>query len=126
MTTAPVLSSLGTLCQLGCNVPLKSFYLELLAVDFLRQSEWKMKDYYYYDWIMRDFFKYLKTKENGYIFAPGTYEALYLGDEWKSRCDSAYDRALKACDYEHDDYINLAGLEWQKIFGNQIPQDPIT
>lgn len=111
--------------QSYCNVPLKSFYLELLATDFLRKCEWRKNGYFYYDWIMRDFFKYLQSKENGYIFVPGTYETISLGNAWKSRCDSAYARALKACEYEHGDYVNLAGEEWQKIFGTLIPQNPL-
>jgi hypothetical protein len=109
----------------NCNVPLKSFHVELLAADFLRQCEWKMNGFFYYDWIMRDFFKYLQSRENGVLFVPGTYETLYLGNAWKSRCESAYSRALKACEYEHADYVNLAGEEWRKIFGDQIPQDPL-
>ena len=110
--------------QYQCNVPLKSFYLELLATDFLRLCEWRKNGYFYYDWIFRDFFKYLKTQANGYIIVPGTYELINIGDAWKSRCDTAYDRVLKACDFEKEDYVFLAGEEWQKIFGTQIPQNP--
>lgn len=103
------------------NVPLKSFYIELLAADFLKTSEWRKQDYFYYDWIMRDFFKYLKTKANGIIIVPGTYEVIHLGDDWLGRCERAYDRSVEACDYEKDNYVALAGEKWQKIFGNQIP-----
>jgi hypothetical protein len=120
----PIIKMLKT-WQNYCNVPLKSFYLELLATDFLKKCEWRKNGYFYYDWIVRDFFKYLQSKENGYIFVPGTYETISLGSAWKSRCDSAYARALKACEYEHDDYVNLAGEEWQKIFGTLIPQNPL-
>lgn len=107
--------------QSYCNVPLKSFHLELVMADYLAQSQWSKNSFFYYDWLLRDFFAYLKTRANGMLFAPGTYEILYLGDAWKSRCDTAYDRAVKACDYERDDYVALAGEEWQKIFGTQIP-----
>jgi hypothetical protein len=107
--------------QKTCNVPLKSFHLELVAAEFLEQSAWRHNGYFYYDWLMRDFFPYLLAKANGYVFAPGTNEILWLGEDWKSRCESAQARALKACEYEHDDYVALAGSEWQKIFGDQIP-----
>ena len=120
----PIIRMLKT-WQDYCNVPLKSFYIELIVIDFLRQSEWAKNSYFYYDWIMRDFFKYLKTRDNGYLVVPGTNEVLYLGSNWKSRCESAYNIALKACEYEHDDYLNLAGIEWQKIFGLNIPQNPL-
>jgi hypothetical protein len=110
--------------QSYCNVPLKSFHVELLTAEFLKQSEWRQNSVFYYDWLLRDFFKFLQGKEHAYLFAPGTYEMMNIGNDWKSRCDSAYDRAVKACDYERDDLVNLAGVEWKKIFGDPVPQDP--
>lgn len=103
------------------NVPLKSFYLELLAADFLSSSEWRKNDYFYYDWIFRDFFKYLKSKSGGILFVPGTDEIIYLGSDWLTKAESAHKWSLEACDLEKDNYVTLAGAEWQKIFGNQIP-----
>jgi hypothetical protein len=38
------------------NVPLKSFQLERLAVDFLAQYEPCARDIFFYDWMVRDFF----------------------------------------------------------------------
>ena len=42
--------------QTYCNVPLKSFCIELVAADFLWQCSWGKNCYFWYDWIMRDFF----------------------------------------------------------------------
>lgn len=108
--------------QFWCSVPIKSFYLELLAIDFMDQCAWRHNDYFYYDWISRDFFQWMITKANGYVSAPGTYEALALGDAWKSRAESAYARAIKACDFERENNESGAGEEWQKIFGLNIPK----
>lgn len=108
--------------QTYCNVPLKSFCIELVAADFLWQCSWGKNCYFWYDWIMRDFFSYLCTKVNQDVVVPGTNERISLGNEWVSRARTAYDRAVKACDYEYNDWISLAGEEWQKIFGTQIPQ----
>lgn len=107
--------------QACCSVPIKSFQIELVAAEFLAQSPWRLYDHYYYDWIMRDFFAFLYHRANTFVHVPGTGEAVFLGDDWRSRTESAYHRAVKACDYERDDWILLAGQEWQKIFGNQIP-----
>ena len=106
-----------------CNVPLKSFLIELVTADFLPQCSWRLNDYFYYDWIMRDFFVFLYHKANTNVYVPGTYEQIFLGDSWRSRAETAYRRALKACEYEHDDMIIHAGEEWQKIFGVQIPKN---
>ncbi len=107
--------------QYHCNVPLKSFCIELVAADFLRQYQWARNGFSYYDWIMRDFLGYLCDRANQYVFVPGTYKATWLGDAWLSRAETAHGRAVKACNYEMKNYIYPAGEEWQKIFGTQIP-----
>ena len=106
--------------QAYCSVPIKSFQLELVAAEFLQQSPWREKTFFYFDWIMRDFFAYLHGKANGFVFAPGTYEVVCLGEAWLSRTLTAYQRASKACDYEYRNQVEAAGDEWQKIFGGFV------
>ena len=108
--------------QAHCNVTLKSFCIELVAAEYLQQCKWGKESYFWYDWITRDFFAYLYWKANRYVFVPGTHEMIWLGDEWQSRAETAYNRAVKACGYEYNDWIGMAGKEWQKIFGDQVPQ----
>lgn len=104
-----------------CNVPIKSYVLETLATSFLKQSEYRHNGYFYYDWIFRDFFKWLIGCAN-LDLRVADLSVVPLGDEWKSRAESAYARALRACDHERDNYIEEAGDEWQKIFGQWIPK----
>lgn len=108
--------------QANCSVPLKSFQIELLAAEFLSNSPWRLKDYFWFDWLIRDFFVFLRNRVNAFIFVPGTFEPIDLGNDWQSRADTAYQRALKACSYEDKNWIDHAGDEWQKIFGQQIPR----
>jgi hypothetical protein len=105
--------------QAECSVPLKSFWIELLAVQFLAQWEHAGKTSVYYDWMVRDFFRFLVGQAFGNVYAPGTGERIHLGDAWKSRAESARDRATKACEYESQG-SSLASSEWQKIFGAYI------
>lgn len=108
--------------QEHCSVPLKSFVIELLAIDFLRIWEYRGKGSTYYDWMTRDFFRWLKQKSAyNYVTVPGTSETIYLGDDWKSKAESACGRAEKACDHEAGNRPYSAGEEWQKIFGTFIP-----
>jgi hypothetical protein len=44
-----------------------------------------------------------------------------LGDAWKSKAESAQGRAEKACGYESENLLYLAGEQWQMIFGTDIP-----
>jgi hypothetical protein len=104
-----------------CSVPLKFFYIERIAIDFLSSWEHLHKGEMYYDWMIRDFLRYLKNKENGFIVLPGTYRIMYLGDAWVSRTQSAIDRAVKACAFELEDRPIAASAEWQKIFGLDFP-----
>ena len=110
--------------QRECSVAIKSFHLELLVAEFLEQSPWGTYSYFYYDWLSRDFFEFLIKRANTYLCAPGTLELMHLGDAWKSRCESAHGRAVRACEYEYADRVIAAREEWQKIFGNQIPVTP--
>ncbi len=108
-----------------CSVPMKSFWLELLAVNFLSTWQYRTNGTMYYDWMVRDFLQYIVGHANNYLFVPGTFEALALGDAWKSRAETAYNRAVKACEYEAARHGYSAGAEWQKIFGTYIPQGVI-
>jgi hypothetical protein len=96
--------------------------LELLAADFLMQSPYRLKNFFWFDWIIRDVFAYLYYRANSYVVLPGVCKVLSLGDEWRSKVATAYHRAVKACDYEMKSLILSAGEEWQKIFGQQIPR----
>lgn len=51
----------------------------------------------------------------------GTENIIQLGDAWKSKLETAYARALKACEYEKADDGDAAAREWRKIFGPQFP-----
>ena len=110
--------------QAYCNVPIKSFWIELVSMEFLSGWEHSDKSTVYYDWMVRDFLKHLEGKAYSTIYAPGTSEAMYLGDAWLSKARTARQRAEKACDNE-DSYPVTAGEEWQKIF-LLIHESPLT
>jgi Second Messenger Oligonucleotide or Dinucleotide Synthetase domain len=107
--------------QRECNVPLKSFQLERLAVEFLRGWPYRLNDRFYYDWMVRDFLAYLISRANGSLVMPGTGEVVFLGSDWLSRAQTAYGYAVSACEYEKRDYETSAGSDWQKIFGSAAP-----
>ena len=110
--------------QSYCGVPLKSFHIELLSIEFLNNWQYHGNSVTYYDWLVRDFLNYLVGRANGYVYAPGTNEMMSLGSGWKSRAETAHGRASKACDYEAASNWPAAGDEWQKIFGTDIPKYP--
>jgi hypothetical protein len=110
--------------QAYCNVDIKSFHLELLAVEFLGQYTWRLQDWFFFDWMLRDFFQFLVHRANLPIIVPGTFEVILLGDAWLTRAETALSRARKACDWERDNYIESAGDAWREIFGPDVPRVP--
>ena len=107
-----------------CSVPLKSFWIELVAIEFISTWEHRGKTTVYYDWMVRDFFKYLIGRAWGSASVPGTYETIQLGNDWESKAESAHGRAVKACDYEASQSPTQntdAWWEWHNIFGDDVP-----
>jgi hypothetical protein len=107
--------------QRECNVPLKSFQIERLAVEFLQVWSFTHQDVWYYDWMVRDFLAYLIGRADGSIFMPGTSEIVQLGSDWLTRAQTAHRHAVSACDHERDNFQVFAGNEWQQIFGGAVP-----
>lgn len=109
--------------QANCNVSIKSFALELLAIEFLEKWAYRHQSVFYYDWMCRDFFKWLITRAGGGVVTPGTFQILWLGNAWKTRAESALLRADRACAFEMESNMLAAGDEWQKIFGIDMPRN---
>jgi len=108
--------------QRYCDVPIKSFQIEALVKELLPTKTYGGNHEFWFDWLVRDAFAHMIARANGGFWMPGcAAEWITLGDAWLSKAQTAYDRALKACEYEYDNYEALAGGEWQKIFGTMIP-----
>jgi hypothetical protein len=103
------------------KVPLKSFIVELLVAEYLPARGNGFYDTYWYDWYLRDFFRFLVAKANSCVIIPGTYEIYNLGNEWLAKAQTALEVATQACSWEYADYDVSAGQEWQKIFGSRCP-----
>jgi hypothetical protein len=107
--------------QRQCDVPIKSFHLEAVVKGILPLRFYGGSDEFWFDWLVRDALGHLISCANGWFFMPRTGEQIFLGNAWLSKAQTAYQRALKACDYERDNCEFLAGDEWQKLFGTTIP-----
>ncbi|GAI28148.1 unnamed protein product, partial [marine sediment metagenome] len=78
--------------------------IENKVLDFFNWYECDSKNY---SILVRDFFKY---------FCDGADE------DSKSHLETAYDRSIKACDFEGNGKFDKAAEEWQKIFGDDFPK----
>jgi hypothetical protein len=100
---------------------LKSFWIERLVIEFLQVWQYNKNDAFWYDWMVRDFLAFLIGRANTFIVMPGTGERVFIGDGWLSRAQTAHRHAVRACDYEKANNEYAAGIEWQDIFGTDIP-----
>lgn len=75
----------------------------------------------WWDWLLRDFFAYMRTRANSSVIMPGTEQRVHIGDAWLGRAESAHLRAIRACEFEADNEDVSAGTTWQMVFGAMIP-----
>jgi len=100
------------------SVPLKSFLIERLAIEFLKgwtgRRDWR-------DWMVRDFFAFMADVAGRAVAMPGTSTIVPLGSDWAPKARHAHAAAARACVHEQYNNDLQAGLEWQAIFGTMIP-----
>lgn len=106
--------------QYHCNVPLKSFELEALAIEFLANYERPAQAVELFDYVIRDFLLFLRTKAHGSIWSPSSQRWHFLGDDWLSGAESASRRATLASELEVAERHFAAGEQWQMIFGPEL------
>lgn len=108
------------------NVQIKSFALELVVPSFLDQwgynktSDGLFTGYGYYDFMLRDFYPFLLAKKDQYVFVPGTYELINLGNAWEAQAGFARNAAARATTLGAEDKLESAKAEWRNIFGSYL------
>lgn len=102
------------------SVPIGGLLIDTLAYDFMSTWEWRYKSYTYYDWMIRDFFLYLKTRSTSqdYWLAPGSHHRVYRKGNFGYKASQCYNIAIEAVRYEKDEMPYSANLKWKEIFGN--------
>ena len=103
------------------SVPMGGLLIDTLAYKFLKDWEYRDNSYIYYDWMARDFLKYLKDQDQGYWYAVGSYKRISREGYFEYKALRSYNIALKAIEYETKDMHYSANIEWREIFGNKFP-----
>jgi hypothetical protein len=103
------------------TVPLASFAIELLAIEFLASWVRAGDPASFYDWMIRDFFGFLGGQAGRSLAIPGSDRTLDVGTAWLTAARTAHTHAAKACDCESEGLNADAWWEWEKIFGERVP-----
>lgn len=104
------------------NLKMGGLLIDTLAYDFIRNWEHKDKSYLYYDYMTRDFFKYISEFDNTrqFWYAPGSNQKVYKKDNFKSKAKSAYENALEAIKHEVKEEDYSANKKWREIYGSKF------
>lgn len=107
----------------NCDVPMGGLLIDTLAYNFMKDWNYSDKSYLYYDYLTRDFFKYLseQNKEQNYWYAIGSNQLIYRKGLFEAKAKKAYNLALEAIESYNKEYYFTAKSKWREIYGNKFP-----
>jgi len=119
--------NLKRLCRMArawknhCNVDMGGILIDTLAYKFIKDWEYKDQSYSFYDWMSRDFFKYLKDIDISQLYwlAPGSNRYVWKNSDFQSKASKAYNKSLEAIGNESND--TTAKQNWREIYGTKFP-----
>ena len=121
-------NNLKRLCRMirawkdNCNVPMGGLLIDTFAYRFLSSWEHKDKSYMYYDWMTRDFFKFLSEQDDNqsYWKAVGSGQFIYPKGRFAYKANIAYNNAVIAIEKEDKGYTYTANDYWRAIYGSKF------
>lgn len=104
------------------DVDISGILLDILCYNFISSWEYSDKSYLYYDWMTRDFLKYVAEQpisqwrwkvmgSNRYITCLGSFQ---------SKANDSYKKALEAIADETEN-PSRANTKWREIYGSRFP-----
>lgn len=102
------------------GVGIGGLLIDTLAYNFLSStSEYDKGSYDYYDWMSRDFFKYLsELPEQSEYAALGSRQRVKVKKKFQKKALKAYNLCVAAIDAEDSDSVND---KWKRIYGRPFP-----
>lgn len=118
--------NLRTLCKMIRSwknyhgVAMGGLLIDSVAYNFLNSTTYfDDKSFKYYDWLIRDFLKYLSDLQNiNHVFAPGSNQKVYIKKKFQTRAKKAHKLVLEAIEAQENKNANQ---KWKKIFGRNFP-----
>ena len=105
------------------SILMSGMLLDTTAYRFMQDYKYSDKSYAYYDWLSRDYFKYLKENaDKVYWEKPGNTGRVKGEYYIKDDAENAYNRACAALDYYRNDYSYCWHAAWRDIYGTKFPE----
>jgi Second Messenger Oligonucleotide or Dinucleotide Synthetase domain/Adenylyl/Guanylyl and SMODS C-terminal sensor domain len=102
------------------GVVMGGLLIDTLAYNFLASTtDYDTKSFLYYDWMSRDFFKYLSElpKQDRYN-APGSNQHVKVKKGFQRKAKKAYNLCLEAIAAENTEEVNE---KWKRVYGRPFP-----
>lgn len=107
------------------NVPIGGMLIDTLAYQFIENYQYRDKSYVYYDWMCRDFFKWMAEQDENqeYWRAPGSGQYVWGKGLFQYKAKRCYNLSLEAIDHEMASPKRewSAKQKWREIFGTDFP-----
>lgn len=107
------------------DVPIGGLLVDTLAYQFIENYEHRSKSYLYYDFMCRDFFKWMSEQDESqdYWKAPGSGSYVYGKGLFQYKAKRCYNISLEAVAHEVADPKQewSAKQKWRDIFGTAFP-----
>lgn len=100
------------------GIAMGGLLIDTLAHNFLKSTnDYDNKSFLYYDWMSRDFFKYLSELPRQDRFAAlGSGQHVKVKKQFKNKAKKAYELCLKAIDAGDSSHN-----KWKKVYGRPFP-----
>jgi Second Messenger Oligonucleotide or Dinucleotide Synthetase domain len=104
------------------SVPIGGLLIDTLAYNFLKNWKYRDKSYSFYDFMVQDFFEYLKDQDQAktHWLSLGSGQYLLREGIFEHKALRCYNLATEAVDCECDNKPVLAKVKWQAIFGSKF------
>ncbi|HHP5405854.1 TPA: nucleotide-binding domain-containing protein [Aeromonas veronii] len=121
--------NLRKLCKMArawknkCGIGMGGLLIDTLAYNFLKSTDYyDDKSYSFYDWLSRDFFKYLMEQPNqDHYQALGSGQDVKVKKKFQKQAKKAYEACLAAIEADGTD---AAYSKWKKVYGKSFPSKP--
>ena len=107
------------------EVPIGGLLIDTLAYQFIENWQYRDKSYLYYDYMCRDFFKWMSEQDENqdYWKAPGSGQYVYGKGLFQYKAKRCYNISLEAIAHETATPKQewSAKQKWRDIFGTDFP-----
>lgn len=107
------------------SVPISGLLIDTLAYQFIESYEHRDKSYIYYDYMCRDFFRWMSNQDETqeYWRSPGSAQYVYGKGLFQYKAKRCYNISLEAITHETSTPKQewSAKQKWREIFGTSFP-----